>query len=178
AEALGKVGVAAGPVEDARQQRLLCSRGLGGGRSFFFARKRERAKARRGRKRRHGARRLSHPSGLPCLFPSRFRPFALSRRKKSLGGRQQAPGERGSLGGGEVGQFDAAANVERGRAGIADQVGGSGHAQQAEGQPLELGVLTAAVVALANRGEEFVRGERQAAHRVDLVDEDHELRRG
>src|SRR5438874_11445600 len=64
-------------------------------------------------------------------------------------------------GGGQVGlawiaQVDAPANVEGGRPGIADEVVQPDCAQQAKGEPVELGILRAAVVALADRREKLI----------------------
>jgi hypothetical protein len=71
-------------------------------------------------------------------------------------------------------ELDSPANVEGGGAAIADQIGRARHSQQAEGQPPELGVLRAPIIALADPREELVRGERQTADVVDLVDEEHD----
>src|SRR5207244_11172228 len=57
---------------------------------------------------------------------------------------------------------------------VLDQVRRPGNAKQAKRQPVELRVLTAAVVALPDGGEELVSGEAKAAHGVDLVHEDHQ----
>ncbi len=75
---------------------------------------------------------------------------------------------------GEITQLDAPADVERRGPRIAYQVGRSGNPQQAERQPGQLRIFRAAVVAFADRREKFVRRERQTAHRVDLVHEDHD----
>lgn len=75
---------------------------------------------------------------------------------------------------GKVIQLDAPSDVEGRHAGVTDQVGGCGDAEEAEGEAVELRVLRASVVALANRGEELVGGEGQAADDVDFVNEDDE----
>src|SRR5207244_2730096 len=64
-----------------------------------------------------------------------------------------------------------------GGAGVLDQVGRAGDAQQAERQSGKLRVLGTAVIAVADRGEELVRREREGADRVDLVHGDDELTR-
>src|SRR5207253_10169709 len=76
------------------------------------------------------------------------------------------------LGLGEVGELDAPADVERRQPSVPDQVRGRSHAEQAEGEALELRVAAAPVVALADGREELVRAERQRANDVDLVEED------
>src|SRR5262245_20405210 len=75
----------------------------------------------------------------------------------------------------EICKLDTGADVERRHPRVADQVRGRRHPQQAEGETLERGIIRAAVVALADPGEELVRAERQAADGVDLVEEDDQL---
>src|SRR5438552_553552 len=82
--------------------------------------------------------------------------------------------QRLRFGFGEVGEFDALADVERCGAGISDQVGGSGDTQQAEGEAAEVGIFGPSVVAFSDTGEELIGGEGEAADGVDLVDEDHQ----
>src|SRR5262245_66253906 len=69
----------------------------------------------------------------------------------------------------EVFQFDPPPDVKRRGTRVLDEVGGGSNAKQTEGQPSELRVQCPAVVAFADRGEEFIRRERQAADVVDLV---------
>ena len=88
------------------------------------------------------------------------------------------PTARGcGLGFGEVGEFDAPADVEGRGAGVADEVGGSGDTQQAEGEAVEVGIFGPSVVALSDAGEELIGGEGQAADGIDLIHEDHQLAR-
>src|SRR6185295_17264592 len=53
---------------------------------------------------------------------------------------------------GEVVEFDSPADVERCGARVADEVGGRGHAEEAEGHPVQLRILRATVVTLAHGG--------------------------
>src|SRR5947209_764678 len=64
---------------------------------------------------------------LPCLAP-RLR-FSVLKQPFREGGR---------LGGAEVGELDAPADVEGGGPGVLDQLGGAGDSQQAEGQARKL----------------------------------------
>jgi hypothetical protein len=72
----------------------------------------------------------------------------------------------------EVREFYTRADVERRRQGVVDQVRRRSYPCEAERKSLELRVFRAACIAVANRGEELVRGERQALRYVDLVQED------
>src|SRR4051794_40831119 len=65
---------------------------------------------------------------------------------------------------GEVVQINATTEVERGQAGVLNKIGGSGHAQQTEGQAGVFAVFDTGVVAGADGGEELVGGEGKAAH--------------
>src|SRR5579872_132655 len=76
---------------------------------------------------------------------------------------------------GEVGEVNRPPDVEGGQADVLYEVGGSGDAEQAEGQALPVRVQGAGVVAEADGREELVRRERQAADVVDLIHEDHDL---
>jgi hypothetical protein len=80
--------------------------------------------------------------------------------------------ERKAFGFGEIVDFDTAADIEGSEAGVADEVGGCGDAEQAKGEAIEAGVLGPAIVALADGGEKFVGREGQAADSIDFVDED------
>ena len=74
----------------------------------------------------------------------------------------------------KVGQFDPSADVERRHPDVTDQVRRAGNAEQAERHVVETGLVRAPVVTLPNRGEEFVGGERQAAHGINLIQEDNQ----
>ena len=71
--------------------------------------------------------------------------------------------------------MDALANVERGPAAIADEIAGSGYADEAESDAIEFGIGGALVVEGADGGEKLVGGKRKTAHEIDFVDEDHDL---
>src|SRR5207244_1972804 len=86
-------------------------------------------------------------------------------------GLAQALGQRGGFCRGEVSKIDSSADVERGGARVLDQIRRRGNAQQTEGEPLEVRVIDTAVVTLPDGREELIRAERQAAHKVDLINE-------
>ena len=90
----------------------------------------------------------------------------------------QSTRQRPGLLGREVAQLDAPPDVEGAEPGVAHQVRGRGHPQQAESQPGERRVTGSAVVALPDAPEELVGREWQAAHGVDLVDEQHQVGHG
>ena len=100
---------------------------------------------------------------------------ALEQEVRGLAVRAETVGEHLRLVGREVMQFDAAPDIERRHPLVADEIGRGGDAEQAEGQPEELLVLRAAIVALADAGEKFIRTELlQAADVVDFIDENDE----
>src|SRR5581483_7398969 len=77
----------------------------------------------------------------------------------------------------EICKLNAASDVERGGAGIANQIGRRGDAQKAESQASKLRILRAAVVELANSCKELIRRKWKATYGIDLIDKDEDLRR-
>src|SRR5262245_7662896 len=72
----------------------------------------------------------------------------------------------------EIGEHDAFADIERSGGGIADQIRRHRNAKQAEREPPISSIVDAPVVAFADAGKELIRIERQAARRVDFINED------
>src|SRR5262245_54595697 len=75
---------------------------------------------------------------------------------------------------GEINQFYAATDVEWRGASVAYEIGGGRDPRQTKRQPLHLRVFVPPVVAFAYAGEQFVRQKRQAEHRVNFINEDHQ----
>src|SRR5207237_6714892 len=75
-------------------------------------------------------------------------------------------------------QIDAASDVERSGARVADQIRRCRHAQQAEGHRVEPRVFRPAIVALSDGSEKLVCGKWKRSDGVDLVHEDDETRGG
>src|SRR5256714_1857113 len=131
-------------------------------------------------RRRSNARVLGHGEAEPLReIRMAARPIEHAAQQVLTGTRlaTEARGERSRFLLGEVGQLDSASDVEGRGARVAYEVGGRGDAEQAEGEARELRLLSPAVVELAYRGEELVGREREAAHRVYLVNEDDDAAR-
>ena len=73
----------------------------------------------------------------------------------------------------EIAQHDALADVERRARAVFDQIGGRGHPQKDEGQPVEFGIERARIVRSAHGREEII-GKRQPQREINLVDKDHD----
>ena len=102
--------------------------------------------------------------------------YATQEESAGLGIGAEPLGQRQAFGFSEVVDFDAAADIEGSQARIPDEIGGCGNAEQAEGEPVEAGILRAAVVTFADGGEELVGGKGEAADGIDFIDEnDHRL---
>src|SRR5437868_7555927 len=56
----------------------------------------------------------------------------------------------------EVSQLDSSADIERGGAGVTDEIGRGCNAEQTKCQTAQLGVLGSAIVKLADAGEKFI----------------------
>jgi len=117
---------------------------------------------------------LVHPSGLPRAVLRRRAAEPLRQVRMAAGPverpRQQRsaafaqpPRQRRRLLGREVPQLDAGADIERSDPGVRHQLRGRGHAQQAEGQALQLRLLRPLLVQLAQGREELVGVERGAS---------------
>ena len=74
----------------------------------------------------------------------------------------------------KIAQINSFADVERSRGGAVDQVAWNCNPKKAKRKPLIRFVVNAPVIALANRGEEFICAERQRPSRVDLIEEHHQ----
>src|ERR1044072_260626 len=104
-------------------------------------------------------------------MPARPIEHAAEQRRAELLFPAQPGGERTRLVLVEVGKLYPLADVEGRRPRVLDEVGGGCDTEQAEREGLEVRILRAAVVEFAQRSEELVRREREAAHSVYLVDE-------
>src|SRR5437773_1433007 len=85
--------------------------------------------------------------------------------------RAQSSGQRLGFLSSEIVQFDPPPDVKRSDARVANQVARRGDTQQTERQTVELGVFRTPVVALPNRGKEFIGGKRQAPDAVNFIEE-------
>src|SRR5262249_5556003 len=89
----------------------------------------------------------------------------------------QSLGKRRGLVQREIGQFYAGTDVEGRGPCVADQVRRRGHSEKTERKPVDLRVVGTAIVEFPNSGKQFVCRKGQAAHSIDLVDEDDNARR-
>jgi len=75
---------------------------------------------------------------------------------------------------GEIRQVNALADVEWRGPRVLNQIRGSGHTDQAEGQAPQFMIFRAAIVKFANRRKKFIRYKWHAARGVYFVHENHD----